>query len=84
MNYLEEILHCYSPTFAALAPLWEIILISVAALQPCVLRGALFLPNFAAFAPLRETSYFGCGFASAVSLRNSIFLAPLGGVKLNS
>ena len=32
MNYLEEILHCYSPTFAALASLREIFRVSVAAL----------------------------------------------------
>jgi hypothetical protein len=47
-------------------------------------------PLFGRFAILDPPSsifglYFGCGLAaSAVSWRNSIFLAPLGGVKLNS
>jgi len=32
MNYLEEIIHRYFPTFAAFAPLREIFRVSVAAL----------------------------------------------------
>jgi hypothetical protein len=38
MNYLKEILHRYSPIFAALASLREIFRISVAALPRWVLR----------------------------------------------
>ena len=39
MNCMGEIVHCYSPTFAAFAPLREIFRVSVAALLRCVLAG---------------------------------------------
>src|SRR5262249_53894737 len=53
------------------------------------LQGQIFLSERCAFAPLRLCArhlYFGCDFAAApaVKLRNSIFLAPLGGVNTNS
>ncbi len=44
MNYLKEILHRYSPIFAALASLREIFRVSVAALPRWVLRGESSVP----------------------------------------
>ena len=48
MNYLGEIIHRYSPTFAVLASSREIFRVSLAALPRCVLCGQKISLSYAA------------------------------------